>query len=109
MSECGEEVQTVPDYNPLDDVLRTGEGAIDGSERPLDDYDYEEYHTASIFRKTEKVRAKRKKWSKERRDSRENTLTRNTSSEEEEGLPLTRRWKERRKRQAERKRAKKKA
>lgn len=49
---CGEEVQIVPDYNPLDDVLAAQvKGSIDGSERPLDDYDYEEYHTTDLKRR----------------------------------------------------------
>ena len=38
---CGKEVRIVPDYNPLDDVLTAQvKGAIDGTEAPLDDYEY---------------------------------------------------------------------
>lgn len=38
---CGKEVQIVPDYNPLDDVLAAQiRGSIDGGEMPLDDYEY---------------------------------------------------------------------
>ncbi len=109
--ECGEEVQIVPDYNPLDDVLAAQvKGAIDGSERPLDDYDYEEYHTASIQGRRKSSAQRERNGARERRDSRENTLTRNTSSGRRTGRtsvdPALER--ERRKRQAERKRAKKK-
>ena len=40
--ECGAEIRIVPDYNPLDDVLAAQvKGAIDGSDTPLDDYDYQ--------------------------------------------------------------------
>ena len=39
--QCGKEVRIVPDYNPLDDVLAAQiKGSIDGTERPLDDYEY---------------------------------------------------------------------
>lgn len=39
---CGADIRIVPDYNPLDDVLAAQvKGAIDGSEAPLDDYEYE--------------------------------------------------------------------
>lgn len=38
---CGKEIRIVPDYNPLDDVLAAQvKGAIDGTEAPLDDYEY---------------------------------------------------------------------
>lgn len=41
-SKCGTDIRIVPDYNPLDDVLAAQvKGAIDGSEAPLDDYEYE--------------------------------------------------------------------
>lgn len=41
-SKCGADIRIVPDYNPLDDVLAAQvKGAIDGSEAPLDDYEYE--------------------------------------------------------------------
>lgn len=40
--ECGAEIQMVPDYNPLDEVLAAQvRGSIDGSKAPLDDYRYE--------------------------------------------------------------------
>lgn len=40
--KCGTDIRIVPDYNPLDDVLAAQvKGAIDGSEAPLDDYEYE--------------------------------------------------------------------
>lgn len=39
---CGAEIRIVPDYNPLDDVLAAQvKGSIEGSETPLDDYDYQ--------------------------------------------------------------------
>lgn len=42
-SRCGADIRIVPDYNPLDDVLAAQvKGAIDGSETPLDDYEYED-------------------------------------------------------------------
>ena len=42
-SKCGADIRIVPDYNPLDDVLAAQvKGAIDGSEAPLDDYEYED-------------------------------------------------------------------
>ncbi|SHJ90973.1 chitobiase/beta-hexosaminidase C-terminal domain-containing protein [Hespellia stercorisuis] len=45
--KCGTEVQIVPDYNPLDDVLaQQVKGSIDGSTRPLDYYENEEYQRA---------------------------------------------------------------
>ena len=85
---CGKEVQIVPDYNPLDDVLTAQvKGAIDGSERPLDDYDYEEYHTASMQKK------------------RKNSVKRERNGARTSVDPASE--KERRKRQAEKKRAKK--
>lgn len=38
---CGEEVRIVPDYNPLEDVLTAQiKGSINGTETPLDDYEY---------------------------------------------------------------------
>lgn len=46
--QCGREVQIVPDYNPLDDVLAAQiRGSIDGTDSPLDDY---EYKTSSMNR-----------------------------------------------------------
>ena len=46
--QCGREVQIVPDYNPLDDVLAAQiRGSIDGTDSPLDDY---EYQTAAMNR-----------------------------------------------------------
>lgn len=40
-SYCRKEVRIVPDYNPLEDVLAAQvKGAIDGTEAPLDDYEY---------------------------------------------------------------------
>lgn len=45
--ECGTEVQIVPDYNPLEDVLaKQVKGSIDGSTRPLDLYGDETYQQA---------------------------------------------------------------
>ena len=45
---CGREIRIVPDYNPLDDVLAAQvKGGIDGGERPLDDYDYEQSYTSA--------------------------------------------------------------
>lgn len=39
--QCGKEVRIVPDYNPLDDVLAAQiKGSIDGTDTPLDDYEY---------------------------------------------------------------------
>lgn len=44
---CGKEVRIVPDYNPLDDVLAAQiRGSIDGTDTPLDDYEYVESRTA---------------------------------------------------------------
>lgn len=41
-TKCGTDIRIVPDYNPLDDVLAAQvKGAIDGSEAPLDNYEYE--------------------------------------------------------------------
>ena len=41
-TKCGADIRIVPDYNPLDDVLAAQvKGAIDGSEAPLDSYEYE--------------------------------------------------------------------
>lgn len=41
---CGTEVQIVPEYNPLEDVLaKQVKGSIDGSTRPLDLYEDEEF------------------------------------------------------------------
>lgn len=49
---CGEELCIVPDYNPLDDVLAAQvKGSIDGTETPLDDYEYMN-RTASLRRST---------------------------------------------------------
>ena len=49
---CGEELRIVPDYNPLDDVLAAQvKGSIDGTETPLDDYEYMS-RTASLQRST---------------------------------------------------------
>ncbi len=43
---CGKEVRIVPDYNPLEDVLTAQvKGAIDGTESPLDDYEYRSERT----------------------------------------------------------------
>ncbi|MDD3403284.1 MAG: chitobiase/beta-hexosaminidase C-terminal domain-containing protein [Hespellia sp.] len=45
--ECGAEVRIVPDYNPLEDVLtKQVKGSIDGSTRPLDLYDSENFQQA---------------------------------------------------------------
>ena len=49
---CGEELRIVPDYNPLDDVLAAQvKGSFDGTETPLDDYEYMN-RTASLRRST---------------------------------------------------------
>lgn len=41
-SKCGADIRIVPDYNPLDDVLAAQvKGAIEGSEAPLDNYEYD--------------------------------------------------------------------
>lgn len=54
---CGKEVQMVPDYNPLDDVLAAQvRGAIDGTQAPLDDYDYEKTYTSDLRRVQERQR-----------------------------------------------------
>src|SRR5699024_10881683 len=58
---CGREIRIVPDYNPLDDVLAAQvKGGIDGGERPLDDYDYEQSYTSDL-RRGEAQRAERRK------------------------------------------------
>ena len=42
--ECGAEVQIVPDYNPLDDVLaREVKGSVEGATRPLASDDIRRY------------------------------------------------------------------
>lgn len=59
---CGKEVRIVPDYNPLDEVLAAQvKGGIDGSERPLDDYDFEESRTADMRRGDPQRQAGRRK------------------------------------------------
>lgn len=98
--KCGKEVQIVPDYNPLDDVLAAQvKGSIDGGERPLDDYDYEEYHTTDMRkRRSNSV-------------SREKTTTKgpsyHTTAGRRSGKAAVGSEQERRKRQAERRKAKK--
>ena len=71
---CGKEVRIVPDYNPLDDVLTAQvKGAIDGTESPLDDYEYRT--TRSLDKKTlssaqKKKQAERKRALKKKRRNR---------------------------------------
>ena len=53
-TKCGADIRIVPDYNPLDDVLAAQvKGAIDGSEAPLDSYEYESEE--SLIRLTERA------------------------------------------------------
>ena len=50
-SRCGADIQIVPDYNPLDDVLTAQvRGSIDGSEAPLDNYQYRTNRRANTAR-----------------------------------------------------------
>lgn len=72
---CGKEVRIVPDYNPLEDVLAAQvKGAIDGTESPLDDYEYRTT-TRSLDKKTvssaqKKKQAERKRALKKKRRNR---------------------------------------
>lgn len=53
-TNCGKEVRIVPDYNPLDDVLAAHiKGGIEGTDRPLDDYDYEQVQTSELRRNSD--------------------------------------------------------
>lgn len=93
--KCGREVQIVPDYNPLDDVLTAQvKGSIDGGERPLDDYDYEEYYTANMQRR----RA---------RSAQKEGAAYHTTAVRRNGKAAPSSEQEKRRRQAERKKAKK--
>lgn len=79
---CGEELRIVPDYNPLDDVLEAQiKGSIDGTETPLDDYEYMN-RTASLRRSTGSMtRAGRNTVAKRNTVvSRNTAVKRNTSS-----------------------------
>lgn len=73
---CGKEVRIVPDYNPLDDVLAAQvKGAIDGTEAPLDDYEYRTTTRSLDNRKTvsstqRKKQAERKRALKKKRRNR---------------------------------------
>lgn len=108
-AKCGTDIRIVPDYNPLDDVLAAQvKGSIDGSEAPLDDYDYEEVERRTNYINREAVAKKSAAADARRRDTaaRRNTSggVRRTSGSTGK-RPMT---PEQKKRQAERKRALKK-
>ena len=89
--QCGKEVQIVPDYNPLDDVLAAQiKGSIDGSEAPLDNYEYK------------KVEEERRRYAQTTGRSR-TSRNMHTSRTGDRNVPDA----EQRRRQAEKKRARK--
>ena len=100
---CGEELRIVPDYNPLDDVLEAQvKGSIDGTETPLDDYEYMN-RTSSMRRSTGSMtRTGRNTMTK-----RNTVVSRNTAPERRKNAfsGAGRNAGNDRKRQAERKRA----
>ncbi len=69
---CGKEVRIVPDYNPLDDVLAAQvKGAIDGTDSPLDDFEYRKtVHKKTQSQGQSKKQSGRKKALKRRRRKR---------------------------------------
>lgn len=91
---CGTEVQIVPDYNPLEDVLaKQVKGSIDGSTRPLDFYDNAEFKQ-TVDRDTQ---SRRRELSRGERDNHKNSRR--------EAEERARQQEERRRQQIVRKRA----
>lgn len=108
-AKCGTDIRIVPDYNPLDDVLAAQvKGSIDGSETPLDDYEYNGGNRRTNYIKSETVARRSSSADARQRDT---AARRNTSGSARRASgstgkrPMT---PEQKKRQAERKRALKK-
>ena len=91
--KCGAEIRIVPDYNPLDDVLAAQvKGAINGSDTPLDDYDYQTSTIPTVRRNSDTrggqtsrgtTSGQRRTASGQRRSEREDRARRQLTPQEE--------------------------